>query len=225
VPKDFEVVQRLDRIKDLCAGRRVLHLGCTNHPYTLDSISAGTLLHFELEKTASEIWGLDSDAEGIELLRSNGSENLVLGDLEHLETAPLDDTFDIIVAGEMIEHLDNPGLFLSGVKRFMRADTILVLTTINAYCAMRFFYYGARGRRGLAEPVHPDHVAYYSYSTLKLMLDRHGLRTDRFLYYDIGNEHRPHTRWFLKAINDVCVRLVPQWADGLIAECRLSAGE
>ena len=219
--KDFDVVQRLEIIKEFCTGRKVLHLGCTNYPYTKEAIESDMLLHFELERICSDLWGLDGDVTGIEILRSQGSDQLLTGDLENLAEVPIDSTFDVIVAGEMIEHLNNPGLFLNGIKRFMNSKSVLLLTTINAYCSMRFFYYGARGRRGKAEPVHPDHVAYYSYSTLKLLLERHDLRLDRFLYYDLGYEHRPHVRWFLKIVNDVTVRFVPQWADGVIALCRL----
>jgi SAM-dependent methyltransferase len=179
------------------------------------------LLHFELEKICSDLWGLDADRRGIEILESHGSKQILQGDLERLSEVPLDKTFDVIVAGEIIEHLNNPGLFLNGVKKFMSKDSILLLTTINAYCAMRFFYYGARGKRGKAEPVHPDHVAYYSYSTLKLLLERHDLKMDLFLYYDIGYEHRPHVRWFLKIVNDFSVRIVPHWSDGVIAVCKI----
>jgi SAM-dependent methyltransferase len=222
VHRDFDLVQRLEIIKEFCAGRKVLHLGCTNYPYTKEAIDSDMLLHFELEKICSDLWGLDADSTGIEILEQHGSKQILSGDLERLDEAQLKGKFDVIVAGEMIEHLNNPGLFLMGVKRFMAPDSVLLLTTINAYCAMRFFYYGARGRKGKAEPVHPDHVAYYSYSTIKLLLERHDLRIDNFLYYDVGYEHRPHVRWFNKLVNDVCVRFVPQWADGVIAVCKLS---
>ncbi len=219
--KDFDMVQRVDLIKDLCNGKRVLHLGCTNYPYTEEAIESDMLLHFELEKCASDLWGIDADQAGIDILNSKGSRQIVKGDLEKLAEVELEGPFEVIVAGEMIEHLNNPGFFLDGVKEFMTKETKLVITTINAYCAMRFFYYGARGKRGKAEPVHPDHVAYYSYSTLKLLLQRHGLRIDVFLYYDIGIEHRPHVRWFLKIVNDICVWFVPQWSDGVIAVCSI----
>ncbi len=179
------------------------------------------LLHFELEKLCGDLWGLDADQEGIDILTEHGSRQILRGDLEKLHEVDINGKFDVIIAGEIIEHLNNPGLFLNGVKRFMAPDSVLLLTTINAYCSFRFFYYGARGKRGKAEPVHPDHVAYYSYSTLRLLLERHDLILDTFLYYDIGNEHRPHVRWFLKIINDICVRFVPQWADGVVAICRL----
>lgn len=199
-----------------------MHLGCTNYPYTNEAIESEMLLHFDLEKICSDLWGIDADQSGIDILVSHGSKQIVRGDLEKLEEVTLDGEFEVIVAGEMIEHLNNPGLFLRSVRRYMSRDSVLLLTTINAYCAMRFFYYGARGRRGMAEPVHPDHVAYYSYSTLRLLLERHDLHMEQFLYYDIGNEHRPHVRWFLKIVNDVSVRFIPQWADGVIAVCRLT---
>lgn len=217
----FDLVQRLELIKTICDGKKVLHLGCTNWPYTVDAIEAGTLLHKDLAEVSRELYGFDFDQEGIDVLASKGFDNLYRADLEKLDEVDLNETFDVIIAGEMIEHLNNPGLFLNGIKRFMGHETQLVITTINAYSAMRFFVYGLRGRGGALEPVHPDHVAYYSYSTLKLMLDRHGFNVSNFLFYDIGDEHRPHNGKLRNFINDVAVKIAPQWADGVIAVCTL----
>jgi SAM-dependent methyltransferase len=217
----IELVDRVSFIKDESAGRSVLHLGCTNWPYTADSIDRNMLLHFDLERIAAELYGFDFDQEGIDILKRHGSSNLFRADLERLGEVPLERTFDVIIAGEMIEHLSNPGLFLEGVKRFMGPETRLVITTINAYSAMRFAMYGLRGRGGTSEPVHPDHVAYYSYRTLKLVVERNGLELKQFCFYDIGPEHRPHLRWFYKLVNDVSVKMSPQLCDGLIAVCGL----
>jgi SAM-dependent methyltransferase len=217
----IRLVQRLDLIRDIARGKRVLHLGCTNAPYTQESIDSGMLLHNDLVEISSDVWGMDADEAGLTVLRSDGHKQLVYGDLEKLAECDLDGTFDVIIGGEMIEHLNNPGLFLNGIKRFMSEDTRLVITTINAYCAMRFLWYGLRGKGGIKEMVHPDHVAYYSYSTLKLLLERHDIEVEEFLFYDIGSEHRPHNRRYLNMVNDVAVRIAPQWADGLIAVCKL----
>lgn len=175
------------------------------------------LLHFELEKIATELYGFDFDQRGLDILKKQGSEKLYQADLENLESVPIHQTFDVIIGGEMIEHLSNPGLFLNGIKRFMTPETRLVLTTINAYCALRFAIYGLRGRGGRNEPVHPDHVSYYSYKTLSLMLERHGLVVKEFCFYDIGKEHRPFNKWFYNLFNDICVRISPQLSDGVIA--------
>ena len=218
----MKLVQRVDLIMEMCAGKKVLHLGCANYPYTQNSIDNEMLLHYDLEKSAGELYGFDFDQPGLDILAANGTGNLYRADLEKLDEVAMSETFDVIVAGEMIEHLNNPGLFLTGIQRFMNTETRLVLTTINAYCGMRWFWYGLRGRRGKQEPVHPDHVAYYSYSTLSLLVKRHGLDVDSFMFYDIGKEHRPYNPWYLNAVNDVFTTIAPQWADGIIAICRLS---
>lgn len=217
----FELVQRVEFIKRACAGNRVLHLGCTNWPYTEDAISKNMLLHLELEKISESIYGFDFDQHGLDMLQSAGSSNLYQADLERLEEVPLDEKFDVIIAGEIIEHLSNPGRFLSGIQRFMDCKTTLVITTVNAYCALRFAQYGLRGRRGEKEPVHPDHVGYYSFRTLTLLLERHGLRTDAFHFYDVGVEHRPYLPWYYRLVNDVSVKLFPHLSDGVIAVASL----
>jgi SAM-dependent methyltransferase len=217
----LELVQRLDLIKRMATGKSVLHLGCTNWPYTLDAIQAGTLLHKDLAEVSNELYGFDYDQEGIDVLSSKGFTDLFRADVESLDQVPVDKKFDVIIAGEMIEHLNNPGLFLRGIKRFMNPETRLVITTVNAYSGMRFLVYGLRGKRGMQEPVHPDHVAYYSYSTLKLLLERHQFQVREFMFYDLGREHRSGNGKLRNFINDVCVRIAPQWADGVIAICTL----
>lgn len=221
----MELVQRVEFIKRACAGKKVLHLGCTNWPYTQDAIDKNMLLHFELAASASSLYGFDFDQEGLDVLAAAGTTDLYRADLENLDAVEMNETFDVIVAGEMIEHLNNPGLFLKGIQRFMNAETQLVITTINAYSALRFAIYGLRGKGGLNEPVHPDHVAYYSYKTLNLLVERAGLKVSEFCFYDIGTDHRPFQPWYYNMVNDVAVKISPQLSDGVIAVCRLGGEE
>jgi SAM-dependent methyltransferase len=218
----FQLVQRVDFIKKMCEGKKVLHLGCTNYPFTKESIKHDMLLHFDLKKVAGKLYGFDYDQQGLDILSQAGEKNLYRGDLEKLEEVELNETFDVIIAGEMIEHLSNPGLFLHGIKRFMNENTSLIITTINAYSGMRFFIYVFRGKGGENEPVHPDHVAYYSYKTLKLVVERENLKVKEFFYYDLGAEHRPHNHWVYNLVNDVSVKISPQLSDGVLAICKLN---
>jgi len=218
----IELVQRVDIIKSISRGKKVLHLGCTNYPYTQLAIDGDALLHNELESVASELFGFDYDQEGIDILTALGSTNLYRADLEKLDEVDLDIKFDVIIAGEIIEHLNNPGLFLNGIQRFMNAESELIITTINAYCALRFATYALRGKGGTNEPVHPDHVYYFSYRTLKLLVERAGLTVKDFYFYDLGTEHRPFNPWYYNLINDVAVKVSTQVADGVIARCTLA---
>lgn len=221
--KKLRTLQRVPFILDSVKDKSVLHLGCTNYPYTEQSIKSGTFLHKEIGRSSAELFGFDSDQRGIDLLESLGYENLFKADLENLGQTRLSRTFDVIIAGEMIEHLLNPGLFLQGIKQFMRDDSTMILTTVNAYSVFRFVIYSLRGNRGINEPVHPDHVAYYSYRTLNRLLELSGFEVVDFHFYDIGTEHRPANRWIYNFINDVSVFFFPQLSDGVIAVCRIKS--
>ncbi|MCM3878415.1 MAG: class I SAM-dependent methyltransferase [Thermoanaerobaculia bacterium] len=218
------LVQRLEFLDGICRGRSVLHFGCTNWPYTQTMLGAGGLLHLRLAKTARELWGLDSDPEGLRVLGGHGVPNLVRGDAEALDSCPLDRNFEVVLAGEILEHLSNPGLFLRGVRRFLAPEGRLVLTTVNAYCGFRFAQYFFRGRGGAVEPVHPDHVAYYSYRTLTHLLARAGYAVESFRFYDLGDEHVPFVPRRIRVANRFFSRLAPWTADGVIAVCRAGEG-
>jgi SAM-dependent methyltransferase len=217
--KSNHPIQRVEFILSQCVGKEVLHLGCTNWPYTDASIKDDSLLHSAIADRSSELFGIDADESGLDVLRASGYSNLYIGDLENLSDCALDRTFDVVVAGEVIEHLNNPGLFLEGVKRFLRPDSVLLLTTINAYGVLRYALYALKGKRGKNEPVHPDHVAYYSFSTIELLLRRHHFDVRELLFYDLGPEHRRHLRSVLNWFNDAAVRIFPHLSDGIIATC------
>jgi SAM-dependent methyltransferase len=219
--ENIKVVDRVTFIKEHCRGKKVLHLGCTNYPYTMESLKNNDLLHFRLAEISGELYGFDFDQKGLDILTESGTKNLYMADLENLDKVDLNETFDVIVAGEMIEHLSNVGLFLKGIKRFMNNDTKLIITTINAYGALRFAIYGLRGKGGEKEFVHPDHVAYYSYSTLKLVVSRENLAVKDFYFYGIGPEHLVHLPIHYRFCNSIFTKISKQLNDGVIAVCGL----
>jgi SAM-dependent methyltransferase len=214
-----KAVQRISFLRELCTGKDVLHLGCSNWPYTNESDSKGLLLHRDISAVAKRCCGLDSDAAGLEELNKLGFSDLVVGDIEHLDDFAQLASFDVVLAGEVIEHLNNPGLFLKSALLLLRPGGVLVITTVNAYCAFRFAAFALRGKAGRNEPVHPDHVAYYSPSTLRLITKRAGWSVEQLEFYDLGFEHRPYASRWTRVTNAVAVRLAPQLSDGLIAVC------
>ncbi|MEO6629851.1 MAG: methyltransferase domain-containing protein [Aquihabitans sp.] len=215
------IVDRVDHLVAAARGRRVLHLGCANAPYTLESLTAGVLLHDRIAAVATELSGLDTDSDSIQQLRSRGHDRLVVGDLTELAVDDLPGPFDLIIAGEIIEHVDDPGRFLRALHGLLeRDDSTLVLTTINAYGLVRFVQYAWPRRGPLREPVHPDHVAYYSLQTLSLLCRRAGLTVTETAFYDLGDEHRTTTPRRRQRVNDIAVRWWPQLADGIIVHCR-----
>jgi hypothetical protein len=133
-------------------------------------------MHQKLSNVASELWGIDIDVEGITYLSSKGFNNLIADDICDLDKIEVlqKRSFDVIVASEIIEHLENPGLFLNSVKGLMVPEkTELIITVPNAFRIDNLIWMF----RGV-EYVHPDHNYWFSYHTATNLL--------RKSYFDIS---------------------------------------
>ncbi len=205
-----------------CEGLNVLHLACVAWPFTARLIENGDLLHGRLAESASRIAGIDIREEGLSMLRAEGFDNLHHANLLDVDdfrraVAAIGFVPDVIVAGEVVEHLDRPGLFLDNCREIIHPDAELLVTVPNAFSL-----------RGLVrvfagyEKVSADHVAYYSPSNILELVSRSDFELEETIWYHSDN--RLHT---LERIADAVMRPLmhfrPQLADGLIARCRPSA--
>lgn len=163
-------VDRRSYILDACRGRRVLHLGCVDHPFVHERLASGDLLHVAIDAVADELWGIDLDRAGLDTLRAAGFANLYEADIERLDAAGVSGRFDVIVAGEIVEHLTSPGAFLRQVPRLLAPGGRLLVTVPSAQ-SIRLVANALRR----VEVVHPDHKAYFSPHTLRELLASAGL--------------------------------------------------
>lgn len=153
---------RIDRLKPLVKNRSVLDLGCTS------ALGRTDWIHAAIRKEARRTVGLDLDLDGVERARALGYD-VRLGDAESLA---LDERFEVVHAGELIEHLDNPRDFLRSVRRHLTCDGLLVLTTPNPFAFTNFLY-----RIGGHPRINGDHVCWYCEDTLRQLLERNGFET------------------------------------------------
>src|SRR5207245_5348331 len=107
-----KVVDRESFILSRCHGARVLHLGCVDSGLLEERLSCANLLHAALSKASRDLWGIDLDAAGLDRLRNEGFVNLYEGSAEAIPPAIPRGYFDVVLAGELIEHISNPGLLL-----------------------------------------------------------------------------------------------------------------
>lgn len=163
------IVSREAFIIEHCTGKSVLHLGCVDSPFLENRLSNGSLLHVKISKVASDLYGVDLDGAGLEMLRAHGFRHLYEGNVERLEDLELQRKFDVIVAGEILEHVPNPGLFLNSAREHLQTDGRLIITVPSAQ-NVKVLANALRGR----EVVHAHHIAYYSPRTLTHLLQMHG---------------------------------------------------
>jgi cyclopropane fatty-acyl-phospholipid synthase-like methyltransferase len=212
------LIERNSFILELSKGRNILHLGCCASPYCEERFNSGELLHLKLLNVANKCAGIDIDEKSIEFLINKGIDNIKVGDIELLSSDEFDSEYDLIVAGEILEHLNNLGLFLSAVTKIMKSETKLLITVPNTP-SVKAFLRALAGR----EEVHPDHVCYFSANTIETLLKRFRLEVDSFYYYcapPVSGSSK--FMWLLNKLLKIFCLMFPCLADGfvVIAELR-----
>lgn len=83
-----------------------------------------------LKKLGWDVYGMDIDKNAISIGRKRGLNNLKLGSYRDLDKYP-DNYFDAIRLYHVIEHLDNPSLCLSLIRKKLKKNGELILGTPN----------------------------------------------------------------------------------------------
>jgi SAM-dependent methyltransferase len=144
--------------------RRALELGCGAGDYLARLRSAGW-----------DVTGLDpSPSAALEAERRHGLR-VHLRPLQALDDANA--SFQLAVAWEVVEHLQDPVGDLSALARRMAPDGLLMLSTANAASPERRLF----GRYWLAYDV-PRHLALFGPAQLRELLRRAGFHAVRFDY-------------------------------------------
>jgi 2-polyprenyl-3-methyl-5-hydroxy-6-metoxy-1,4-benzoquinol methylase len=150
------------------SGKRVLDVGC----------SSGYLAA-PLAARGNSIVGIELDPEA-----TRGAEpyceRVLVGDVEAMELSLEPGSFDVVLCGDVVEHLRDPVGTLARLRPLLRDDGRLVLSTPNvANWAIRLSLLAGRWRytdRGILDR---SHAHLFTLATLREALDGAGYRVER----------------------------------------------
>ncbi len=111
--------KRLDCLKDL----KVLDIGC-----------GGGIVAEPLAKLGAHVTGIDPAAENIEAAKLHAEKSGLVIDYRATTIEALagkGETFDIVVASEVVEHVTDLGLFIGCAAKTVKPGGLMVVTTIN----------------------------------------------------------------------------------------------
>jgi 2-polyprenyl-3-methyl-5-hydroxy-6-metoxy-1,4-benzoquinol methylase len=149
------------------SGKRVLDVGCSSGYLARPLVAAGCT-----------VVGLEVDPEAAEAAREVCEEVLV-GDVETMDLPFEQGAFDVVLCGDLIEHLRDPGAFLARIQPLLRPDGRLVLTTPNvANWSMRLSLLAGRWRYAERGILDRTHTHLFTRRTLVETLERAGYRVD-----------------------------------------------
>ena len=150
------------------AGARVLDVGCAEGRFTSELVHAGRVAV-----------GIDVAEEPLRRARER-DPRIDVRRVAAQGPWPLEDvSFDVVWAGEVIEHVADTSGWLSEVRRVLRSGGTLVLSTPAHECLARL----ALGLRGRAFEAHfdprSDHLRFYTRRTLVALLQDFGFEEVR----------------------------------------------
>lgn len=195
----------------LIRGRSVLDVGSIGHSYT-GREGYKTWNFAVLAEHARSIKGFDLLEDDVAQTRADGFD-IEVGDAESYLTS---DPVEVVFAGDLIEHLSNPGRFLDCSYQNLREDGRLVITTPNTYSFAKL----ARVllRRTNEPPVNPEHTCYYTPRTLAHLASRHGFRLVEVKYceLDYAAGHGSPFKRSLLAVNARLSQWLPRFSQTMV---------
>lgn len=156
-----------------CKGKAVLDLGCVDH--NDQNATSRYWLHKAILGVAELVVGLDYYGPGVERLNAAGYK-IVHGDAQSFDLA---ESFDVVVAGDLIEHLPNLDGLFSSVSRALGESGSFIVSTPNPWCWKYTAYHAAKGK---LLPVNREHVSWFCLQTLENLGARYGFAVTSYAY-------------------------------------------
>lgn len=162
-PEGFSIMEseRALLLKDsIGVGKKILDIGCRDGNLTK---------HFVL---GNDILGVDID--DLSLLKAKNNLNIETLNIDlngdWLEIG--DKKFDVVVAGEILEHLFYPEAVLKKVKDYLLDGGLFIGSVPNAFSLKNKLRY-LRSSKKFTPLSDPTHINHFSFNELKNLLNKH----------------------------------------------------
>lgn len=201
-------MNRIGYLTSISERKKVIHMGCVDHlPLVDKKIASGTWMHKLLDDKAARCLGIDINAEGIAYIQKLGYKDSIAIDLikDKPATEILEDHWDYMIMGELMEHIDNPVLFLSQIREKYGHVIDKVLITVPNGLRWINFKRVLRNK----EVINSDHRFWFTPYTLAKVCTEAGLEVDEFNFL---LDYKMHP---LSIITKTIYRRIPAFLDTL----------
>lgn len=202
-----------DVLPRYATGRKMLDIGSIGHDYRARQ-RWGTFYLDRFQTIAESVIGLDILEQEVKEAQAAGYNVICANAETYLEPS----AYDVIFAGELIEHVNNAGAFLRACHTNLKPDGVLILTTPNTFSLAHILQ--AALRLTNEPPLNDEHTCYYTPQTLKQLVVREGFEMRELYYqdYDYGAGRRMGAaKKVALALNGAITGVLPQFCQSFVA--------
>jgi hypothetical protein len=182
--KKYEIVSREAVITEIIRNKNVVHIGCSDHIQIINSkLRTNTWLHKLITDNSNSCIGIDINKESIDFVKNElGYQNVIHGniltdDFEGLRNKD----WDYAVFGEIIEHLDDPGIFLRTFREKYGENVKKFIVTVPSIYNIHQF----SNMMNYTEIINSDHRFWFTPYTIAKLLVSAGYNPEKITYSNL----------------------------------------
>lgn len=197
---------KYDFIAENIKNKEVLDIGCVESMNNFSAQYMKNTQHYKLKQYTKKLIGIDLEEKGVKALNDLGCECYcsLAEDAYKLNLGK----FDIILLGDIIEHIPNPNFFLLSLRKLLKPNGEIICTTPNALSyeyQLKLFFHRPFTRH--------QHTAWYCRVTLGNLMKYSGFNESKFNY---GVYWKTSKNIFRKIFEPILFKINEEYASHLL---------
>jgi hypothetical protein len=183
---------RFEHLLELTSEKKIIHFGFADHvPLIMEKIKKKQWLHKLLIDNTNLCVGIDIDSQSVKhLINEYSIDNIYSLNIEkdEIPNELMSTKFDYLLLGEVLEHTNNPVLFLEEIhNKFKSVVDQIIITVPNAYDIASL-----NELRSHKEFINTDHRFWFTPYTLAKVLSVAGFSEFEF---EFSQTFYPKSKW------------------------------
>ena len=195
-------VKKNEFIRTNIKNKNVLDIGAVAHSVERCLQKPDKWLHNIIRKESSNVVGVDILKDEVKKLNMLGYSFIA----DDALTMRLDTKYEVVVLGDIIEHISDFSSLLETIKYHMEDDGVCIITTPNPFAINRFFNILVDGWTN----INSEHTCWICPQTMYQLLKRHDLEIINFNWLKTDFDMKTHNRtigWLLNSMSPYLMRL------------------
>jgi SAM-dependent methyltransferase len=153
--------------------KRVLELGC----------ASGQTLSLMRERGAEHTVGIEYSPEAAAIAEARGVGRIIVGDVEHMDLDLEPASFDLLIAGHVLEHLADPWEILKKLRTFVKpgGQFVCALPNVRHYSIVLPLVIHGKWEYQSSGVMDWTHLRFFSRDTALTMVREAGFEAERIV--------------------------------------------